>query len=74
MTKRKPPSPGASEETVFPGSGDRSHTVYIIYIYIYIHILYIYMYHMIECSLRIFLFSGWNIQVFLYTQGSLRAQ
>ena len=29
---------------------------------------------MIECSLRIFLFSGWNIQVFLYTQGSLRAQ
>ena len=74
MTKRKPPSPGASEETVLPGSGDRSHTVYIIYIYIYIHILYIYMYHMIECSLRIFLFSGWNIQVFLYTQGSLRAQ
>ena len=74
MTKRKPPSPGASEETVLPGSGDRSHTVYIIYIYTYIYTYYIYMYHMIECSLRIFLFSGWNIQVFLYTQGSLRAQ
>ena len=78
MTKRKPPSPGAGEETVLPGSGDRSN-IYIhvythIYIILYIHIYYIYMYHMIECSLRIFLFSGWNIQVFLYTQGSLRAQ
>jgi hypothetical protein len=37
MTKRKPPSPGAGEETVLPGSGDRSN----IYIYVYTHIYYI---------------------------------
>ena len=50
MTKRKPPSPGAGEETVLPGSGDRSNIYIYMYTHIYIYILYsIYIYIYIIC-------------------------